>query len=103
MSSLPVGMLWATPGPDGHIANSGGGGVCLDATTISRAQEAVERAWTRIHARENARKNVRIDARKNVRIYIYICHKYFQTVCQKLCQISVEGRGSLKESNYDAF
>jgi hypothetical protein len=64
-------MLWATPGPDGHIANSGGGGVCLDATTISRAQEAVERAWTRIHARENARKNVRIDARKNVRIYIY--------------------------------
>ena len=47
VSSLPVGMLWATPGLDGHIASSGGGGVCLDRTTISRAQGVVEWAWTR--------------------------------------------------------
>ena len=98
----------ATPGPEHHILP---------------APEAVEWAWTRDHARVNARQNVRLDdkqnanqnvriyARKYVRIdakqnmiecqiecqsiwhmpermseyiYIYICHVYFQMLCQKL-------------------
>ena len=42
-------------------------------------------------------------------ICIYICHMYFQMVCQKLCQniciciyfYSVSGWGSLEESNFE--
>ena len=34
--------MWTVPGPDRHIASSGGCGVCLGPIAISRAQEAVE-------------------------------------------------------------
>ena len=33
--------------------------------------------------------------------YLYICHVYFQMVCQKLCQNSVSGWGTLEDSNFD--
>ena len=38
----------------------------LDPTVMSRTQEAVEKAWTQTHARENARLN----GKQNARIYV---------------------------------
>ena len=85
VSSLPVGMLWATPGLDGHIASSGGGGVCLDRTTISRAQGVVEWAWTR---QIECQLECQIECQNRWQIECQ-SHKYFQMVCQKPCQKSV--------------
>ena len=42
----------------------------LDPTVMSRTQEAVEKAWTQTHARENARQNARLNGKQNARIYV---------------------------------
>ena len=74
-------MLWSAARPECHAARSG----CLDPTAISRAQEAVERAWTRTNRMAEYTSDT-MPERMSDRISEYICHKYFQMVCRKLCQ-----------------
>ena len=44
-------MQWAMPGPELHITSWGCSGLRLDPNSKSLAQDAVECAWTRTHAR----------------------------------------------------
>ena len=74
-------MQWSAARPECHAARSG----CLDPTAISRAQEAVERAWTRTNRMAEYTSDT-MPERMSDRISEYICHKYFQMVCRKLCQ-----------------
>ena len=69
-------MQWSAARPECHAAISR----CLDPTAISRAQEAVERAWTRTNRMAEYTSDT-MPERMSDRISEYICHKYFQMVC----------------------
>ena len=67
-------MQWSAARPECHAARSG----CLDPTAISRAQEAVERAWTRTTEWQNIR----------------------QIQCQKECQIECQNIFAINTSRW---